>query len=146
MVEHIEKTYIFPLHWNWKEGLNSFMTKLHKSSVSKKSLIQPVRFRTWERGLCKMPPFETPSFQMGVFKMWFTVASGISQVDVLITQCSHALCFSWISITRHNCLIGWFGLMNCPRYMVEFLAKSTQEPTRIHWKLNDLNMAFWFTS
>ena len=40
------------------------MAKLHKSEVSKMSLIQPKRFRTWETGLFKMPRLETPHFQM----------------------------------------------------------------------------------
>ena len=32
------------------------------------SLIQPVKFRTWETGLFKMCHFETPHFGMGVFE------------------------------------------------------------------------------
>ena len=31
-----------------------------KYTVSKMSLIQPAKFRTWETGLFKMPHFETP--------------------------------------------------------------------------------------
>ena len=40
-----------------KLGETKFMTKSHKSSVSKMSLIYPVRFRTWEKRLCQMPHF-----------------------------------------------------------------------------------------
>ena len=57
----------FPLSWSSKVGLNSVMTKLHKSTVSKMSLIQPVKFRTWEMGLFKMSHYETLHFQTGVF-------------------------------------------------------------------------------
>ena len=42
------------------------MTKLYKSAVSKMSLIQPKKFRTWETGLFKMPRLETPRFQTAV--------------------------------------------------------------------------------
>ena len=50
------------------------MTKLHKSAVSKISLIQPKKFRTWETGLFKMLRLEMPHFQMAVK---VTVASGL---------------------------------------------------------------------
>ena len=44
------------------------MTKLHKSAVPKRSLIQPLKFRTWKTGLFKMTHFKMLSFQIGVFK------------------------------------------------------------------------------
>ena len=40
------------------------------------SLIQPLKFRTWEMGHFKMPRFETPRLQTAVFQMVITVASG----------------------------------------------------------------------
>ena len=49
---------------------------------------------------------------------------------------------------QHTCLEELVGPMNCSRYMVGTLVKSTLKLTRIHWKLNDLSMAFfqndWF--
>lgn len=50
-------------------GLNLFMTKLHKSPVSKLSLLQLLKFMTWEKGLFKMPRFKMPHFKTEVFKM-----------------------------------------------------------------------------
>ena len=41
------------------------------------SLIQPLKFRTWETGHFKMPHFEMPHLQMVVFQMVVTVASGL---------------------------------------------------------------------
>ena len=41
------------------------MTKLHISTVSSMSLIQLLKFKTWETRLFKMPRFEMPHFQMG---------------------------------------------------------------------------------
>ncbi len=46
------------------------------------SLIQPLKFRTWETGYFKMPRFEMPRFEMprlqtAVFQMMVTVASGL---------------------------------------------------------------------
>ena len=40
------------------------------SRIWKMGWIQPVKFRTWEMGICKMP-----RFQLGVFKTGVTVAS-----------------------------------------------------------------------
>ena len=42
------------------------MTKLHRYTMSKKSLIQFEKFRSREAGLCKIPGCETPRFQIGV--------------------------------------------------------------------------------
>ena len=39
------------------------------------SLIQPLKFRTWETGHLKMPHFETPHLQMAIFQTVVTVAS-----------------------------------------------------------------------
>ena len=47
--------------------LNSLMATSHESTVTKISLIQPVQFKIWEAGLCKMPCFEMPHFQNGSF-------------------------------------------------------------------------------
>ncbi len=47
-------------------------------------LIQSVKIRTGERGLFKMSCFETPCFQMGVFKTRVTVASVLWSMDYLI--------------------------------------------------------------
>ena len=42
------------------------------------SLIQPLKFRTWEMGHFKMPRFDMPRLQMAVFQTVITVASGLS--------------------------------------------------------------------
>ena len=65
------------------------MTKLQKFAVSKMSLIQPKKFRTWETMLFKIPGLETPHFQMLVK---VTVASGLSleatpKPDMVILIC-----------------------------------------------------------
>ena len=44
------------------------------------SLIQPLKFRTWEMGHFKMLCFEMPHLQMAVFQMVVTVASWLSLV------------------------------------------------------------------
>ena len=49
------------------------MTKLHESTVSKMSLIQPLMFTTLKMGCFKMPNLQTAGFEMVV-----TVASGLS--------------------------------------------------------------------
>ena len=41
------------------------------------SLIQLLKFSEVETGLYKIPHFETPRFQMGVFETGVTVASGL---------------------------------------------------------------------
>ena len=64
------------------------MTKLYKSTQSKMSLIQPVKFRTWETGLFKMPRFQTGVLEMGV-----TVASGLCRIKD-VTNKSFPMCFS----------------------------------------------------
>jgi len=56
------------------------MTKLHKYTVSKMSLIQPVKFRTWETGLFKIPRFEMPRLQTGAFE------TGLRKSHVVIKQ------------------------------------------------------------
>ena len=53
------------------------MTKLHKSTVLKMSLIQPLKFRTLEKGFFKMAHLQVPHWQMAVFQMGATVASGL---------------------------------------------------------------------
>ena len=62
------------------------MKKLHESTVSKMSSIQPVKYRTWDMGLFKMPCFETPRFQTEVFKAEIRVASGLRLPDKLSTK------------------------------------------------------------
>ena len=42
----------------------------------------------------------------------------------------------------HTCLDEFVGPMNCSRYMAGILVRSILKLTRIHWKLNDLSMAF----
>ena len=61
-------------------GLNSFMTKLYKSTVSSMSLIQLLKFKKWETKLSKVPHLETPRFQTGTR---VTVASEQSLLERL---------------------------------------------------------------
>ena len=56
---HFKTLYFWKLCFHFPElqkvRLNSSMTKFHKyKAVSKMSLIQPVRFRSWETRLCRM--------------------------------------------------------------------------------------------
>ena len=64
-------------------GLNSFMTKLHESTVSKIGLIQPLKFRTWETKLFKMTRFETLHFQMGT-KVTFASGLGLNVFNLVL--------------------------------------------------------------
>ena len=43
----------------------------------------------------------------------------------------------------HTCLDELIGPMNCSRYMLGIQVKNTLKLTGIHWKLNDLSMAFF---
>ena len=45
--------------------------------------MQPLNFRTWEKGHFKMPRFETPHLEMVVFQMGITVASGLGSLKRL---------------------------------------------------------------
>ena len=72
------KTGYFEKLQTSKVGSNSFMTKFHKSAVSKMSLIQSAKFRTWRTGLFKISQFEILYFQMEVFENGVTVVPGLS--------------------------------------------------------------------
>ncbi len=56
------------------------------------SLIQPLKFITWEMGHFKMPRFETLHLQTAVFQTVITVASGLSIVKVYLMT-KHSLIF-----------------------------------------------------
>ena len=73
-----------------KVQLNSFMTKLYKSTVSKMSMIQPEFDQNMGNGALQNVPFSNESFENGV-----TIASGLK---VLLAN---------------DCKISFSGL-NCP--------------------------------
>ena len=79
------------------------MTKLHKYTESKKSLVQPMRFRTMEIGLYKMLRFENSRFEMRVFKTGITIASGLRQENLCIPN----LCIMWHYIYHVLCLLNY---------------------------------------
>ena len=68
------------------------------------------------------------------FLTWANLFSHWVQLCIIVVRVGE--------FTFHSCLDVWIGLLNCTRYVNGSLVKSTNRPNRIHWKLNDLTMAF----